>query len=62
MRQSAVDDCFAILFRFGIPVSTAAAIDVGGTETVFLDGASKPNPLLERHPGLVLFDSALWRG
>jgi len=56
MRQSAVDDCSAILFRFGISVSTAAAIDVGGTETVFLDGASRPNPLLAQHPGLMLFD------
>jgi SAM-dependent methyltransferase len=55
VRQSAVDDCFGVLSHFGVPAG-GTVIDVGGTETVCLDGRPERNPLLERHPGLVLLD------
>jgi SAM-dependent methyltransferase len=56
MRQSAVDDCARVLAHFGVVTDGASAIDVGGTETVFLDGAMARNPLLVAHPELLLLD------
>jgi len=56
MRQSAVNDCARVLAHFGVVTDGAAAIDVGGTETVCLDGAMARNPLLDRHRDLLLLD------
>jgi hypothetical protein len=47
MRYSALFDCLQIFDRFGIDPSQGAAIDVGGTEIVYLDGIPSPNPLLQ---------------
>jgi SAM-dependent methyltransferase len=56
MRQSAVNDCMQVLSHFGVATDGGAAIDVGGTQTVCLDGQVGRNPLLDVHPGLLLLD------
>jgi SAM-dependent methyltransferase len=56
MRYSALFDCLQIFDRFGIDPSQGAAIDVGGTEIVYLDGIPSPNPLLQLNKNLVLLD------
>jgi len=55
MRQSAVNDCMHVLKHFGVTID-GGAIDVGGTETVCLDGELGRNPLLDVHPELLLLD------
>lgn len=63
MRYSSVRDGWAVLDHFGVDYrSPGAAIDVGGTDTVWLrrdarrDAAIERNPLLEAVPGLRLLD------
>jgi SAM-dependent methyltransferase len=56
MRKSAVKDCLRILRHFGIDPSSAEAIDVGGTETVYLDTGFARNPLLDISPKVVFLD------
>jgi FkbM family methyltransferase len=56
LRRSAVDDCRAVLSRFGIDPSESDAIDVGGTPVVYLDDSFQPNPLLELNPTIVMLD------
>ena len=56
MRRSTVDDCVGLLARFSIDPTCGDAIDVGGTEIVYLDDGFQPNPLRELSPRLTLLD------
>ena len=56
MRRSSVDDCTGLLAHFGIDPAIGRAIDVGGTETVYLDDSFHPNPLRAISPELTLLD------
>jgi hypothetical protein len=56
MRRSAVSDCLGLLAHFGIDPAVGEAIDVGGTETVYLDDSFQPNPLRAISPHLTLLD------
>jgi SAM-dependent methyltransferase len=56
MRRSAVADCLHLLGRFEIDPAVGAAIDVGGTERVYLDTDFAPNPLRGLSPRLTLLD------
>lgn len=56
MRRSAVTDCVELLAHFGIDPGAGDAIDIGGTEAVYLDDSFQPNPLCSISPGLTLLD------
>ncbi|MEM3433753.1 MAG: FkbM family methyltransferase [Candidatus Methanomethyliaceae archaeon] len=56
MRKSSVEDCIKVLKHFGIDPSQGEAIDVGGTDVVYLDNGFAPNPLLEISPNLTFLD------
>lgn len=56
MRSAAIQDCFRILREYGIDPSRGSAVDVGGTEIVYLDGKPAPNPLKRVIPNLVFLD------
>jgi len=56
MRKSAISDCIRILKHYCVDPSCGEVIDVGGTETVYLDTALARNPLLELSPNLTFLD------
>lgn len=56
MRSAAFQDCLQVLKKFGIDPTRGAVIDVGGTETVYLDGVPSPNPLKTLNPHIVFLD------
>jgi SAM-dependent methyltransferase len=56
MRSTTVRDSVDLLSYFGIDPAAGKAIDVGGTETVYLDDSFQPNPLRTISPQLTLLD------
>ena len=52
MRRSAISNCIRILKHYCVDPSCGEVIDVGGTETVYLDTTLAHNPLLELSPNL----------
>jgi SAM-dependent methyltransferase len=56
MRKASLDDCLTVLEQFDVDPKRAKAIDVGGSETVNLDGEFVPNPLLTLCDDLTLLD------
>lgn len=56
MRSAAFQDYLHILRKHQIDPSQGIAVDVGGTEMVYLDGVPAPNPLRKIHPNLVFLD------
>lgn len=56
MRSAALHDCLQVLQKYQIDPSRGLVIDVGGTETVYLDGVLAPNPLKALNPDTVFLD------
>jgi len=56
MRSAAFQDCLRVFRKFGIDPSRGSAVDVGGTEVVWLDGVPAPNPLKRLNPNLLFLD------
>jgi SAM-dependent methyltransferase len=56
VRASSVRDCAELLASFGIDPANGESIDVGGTESVYLDDSFQPNPLRTLSPQLTLLD------
>lgn len=56
MRSAAFQDYLCVLRKYKIVPSQGIAVDVGGTEVVYLDGAPASNPLKRIHPNLVFLD------
>jgi hypothetical protein len=56
MRKSAVKDCLRILAHYKVDPGKGEAIDIGGTERVFLDDKIEKNPLLELNSKLKCLD------
>lgn len=56
MRKSAINDCINILKLAGVNPWSGAAIDIGGTDIVNLDGNFTQNPLLQLNQGITFLD------
>ncbi len=56
MRESAVRDFRALMSHYGLISGMPRVIDVGGTETVYLDDHNAPNPLVSVFPKVDFLD------
>ncbi|TFH51109.1 MAG: FkbM family methyltransferase, partial [Lysobacterales bacterium] len=56
MRASSLQDCLRVLGHFGVAPAAGQAIDIGGTEFVYLNTGRQRNPLLDIHPHLAFLD------